>query len=214
MYLWTVQSIEVIRIILEDGVYYPDCTKSKGYSEMKLTYPYLLKSFNSLNCSQYKGIIFGYYKVNNGNFFYSIDDLYKYLYEHYSVTKAFNFWSKNYAILQIKLDDTINIMPMDFNDTIKLSIKTTNDIPRIQRLYKSITDFKIDINNILTAMEKGEINSKTLTKSFIEGHYPYIKKCDILGIYPNFDLQLSKQKNMISTFTLPKEANELLNQLI
>lgn len=209
MYLWTVQRKEVIETLIKSKEYYPDIEKSKGYSEMKLIYPSLLESFNALNNNCYKGIIFGFYKINDGKTFESIEDLYNYLYNNQEVSGAFNFWNSRYAILHIKVDDNISIMPMDFNDVIKLSIGKTKDIERVCSLYNSINDFNNDIYNIITYMNKGIINPYTLHKSFIEGHCPCLKIENILGVYPNLDLQTSMKEHDIKLFNLSDESKEL-----
>lgn len=209
MYLWTVQRKKVIETLVETGGYYPNVKKSKGYNEMKLIYPLLLESFNALNNSSFNGMIFGFYKVNSGKTFETIEDLYDYLYTNQSVSAAFNFWNSDSAILQIKINSNINIMPMDFNDIIKLSMGKTNDIERISLLYNSIDAFNTDIYNIITYMNEGRINPYTLFKSFIEGHYPYIKIEDIFGIFPNFDLQTSRKKSMVSLFNLSNDSEKL-----
>lgn len=209
MYLWTVQRKEVIETLIENREYYPDIEKSKGYSEMKFVYPALLKSFSVLNNSSSKGIIFGFYKINGGKTFETIEDLYNYLYNNQELSSAFNFWNSNSTILHIKVDDNINIMPMEFNDIIKLSMGKTKDIERISMLYNSINDFNVDIYNIITYMNKGRSNPYTLFKSFIEGHYPYLKIENILGVYPNLDLQTSMKEHDIKLFNLSDESKKL-----
>lgn len=209
MYLWTVQRKKVIETLAETGEYYPNVKKSKGYNEMKLIYPLLLESFNALNNSSFNGMIFGFYKVNGGKAFETIEDLYDYLYKNQSVSAAFNFWNSDSAILQIKINSNINIMPVDFNDVIKLSMGKTKDIERISLLYNSIDEFNADVYNIITYMNEGKINPYTLFKSFIEGHYPYIKVEDILGIFPNFDLQTSRKKSVINLFNFSDDSENL-----
>ncbi|ELC8387029.1 hypothetical protein QYB57_002206 [Clostridium perfringens] len=209
MNLWTIQRKEVVETLIKNRKYYPDIEKSKGYGEMKLVYPTLLESFNSLNNSSYKGLIFGFYKINGGKTFDTIDDLYKYLYNNPEVSAAFNFWNSNYTILHIKVDDNINIMPMEFNDIIKLSMGKTKDIKRIFMLYNSINDFNVDIYNIITYMNEGKSNPHTLFKSFIEGHCPYLEIENILGVYPNLDMQISMKVNDIKLFDLSDESKKL-----
>lgn len=212
LYLWTIQSKEVIEMIIKNKKYYPNIEKSKGYGEMKLVYPTLLESFNILNGSSFKGLIFGFYKINGGKAFESIQDVYNYLYQNPAVSEGFNFWTADYVILQIRVENNTNIMPIDFNDVIKLCIGKTNDIERIFTLYKSIDsigDFNADIYNVITYMNRGKINPYTLHKSFIEGHYPYLEIKSILGVYPNLDFLTSVKKHDVKLFDLPSKSEEL-----
>lgn len=209
MYLWTVQRKKVIEMLVKNGEYYPDIEKSKGYERMKIVYPQLLESFNNLNNSSYKGIIFGFYGVNGGKTFETIEELYNYLYNNNYVAEGFNFWNSDFAILHIKVEDNINIMPMDYNDVTKLAIDKTNSIEKFSHLYNNLTDFKLDICNIIKYMNEGRCNPYTLLKSFIEGHCPYLNIENILGVYPNFDLEASKREQNIKLCNLSYEANKL-----
>lgn len=213
-YLWSVQSREVITQLLSDLHYYPDIDKSKGYNEMKCVYPALLESFNYINRSSHNGLIFAFYKQNGAKPFQNVDDLYDYLLNNIEVSRAFNFWKADYVILKIKIDININIMPLDFNDVIKLSIGKTKDIERIKLLYSSIESFNIDIKNIIEYMNSGNINPYTIHKSFIEGHYPYLKLEDIENIYSNLDLKECEKNHSIKMFNLFEEAKILQNLII
>ncbi len=209
MYLWTVQRKEIIKILIKTGEYYPDIKKSKGYSEMKLVYPLLLESFNSLNNNSFMGMIFGFYRENGKEPFKVIEDLYNYLYKHQDVSEAFNFWNSDSAILQIKVDNFINIMPIDFNDVIMLNIGKTKDLEKINDLNLSIDEFNSKLWSIINYMNKGITNPEPFLKSFIEGHYPYLKIKNILGIYPNFDLETSKNEKKIRLFNLSDDSKKL-----
>lgn len=209
MYLWTIQRKEVIETLIKNGEYYPDIEKSKGYGNMKIAYPQLLESFNNLNNSSYKGIIFGFYGVNGGKTFETIEELYNYLYNNEDVAVAFNFWNSDFVILHIKVEDNINIMPMEFNDVIKLGIDKSNDIEGVLHLYKNPIDFKLDICNIIKYMNEGRCNPHTLLKSFIEGHCPYLNIENIMGVYPNFDSEASRREQNIKLCNLSDESNKL-----
>ena len=208
-YLWTVQSKEVIKILLDDKIYYPNIKKSNGYGEMKLIYPTLLESFNHINNSSYDGLLFAFYRENGGSYFETINDLYRYLFEKTAVSMAFNFWKSDYVILKIRIDEKINIMPLDFNDVIKLDIGKTKDIQRVMDLYDSIEKFNLDMRNIINFMNEGKENPYTGLKSFIEGHYPYLSIENIKGVYANFDYVASNRNHCVKVFDLFEEVEYL-----
>jgi len=197
-------------MLIRDGVYYPDINKSKGYEDMRLIYPLLLENFNNMNKGNIDGLIFGFYCENGKENFSSIEDLYEYFSSNPYVTQAFSFWNSNYAILKIELDESINIMPMDFNDAIKLCIGRTNDIERVEALYNSVDDFNKDIQCILYHLQMGIVNPYTNCKSFIQGHYPYLKTENIRGIFPNFNKKESDKGSCLKVFDLFEEAKNLI----
>lgn len=227
LYLWTVQSRQVLKIIFESGEYFPDFDKSSGYGGMKQTYPTLLDRFNNLNQSTFRGFVFcfyGFIKRNglndSGNQeFKTIDDLYHYLADNLDVMKAFNFWSQDYAIIQFATDKKFKIMPMDFNDVIKLNMWETKDFKRIQMLYRannlniSILEFKRDLCKIYNGMNSGNLNPYTSHPSFIEGHYPHLLLKDIRGIYPNLNYTAIKNTGEMVCFDLPSEAQQLRSKI-
>ena len=213
MYLWTVQSKQVLKKLLEDEKYYPDFDKSLGYGDMKQIYPSLLESFNTLNHSAFDGFVFCFYRDNtSGCEFETISDIYDYLTRNLAVTEAFNFWSEDYAILQFEPNSQVNIMPLDFNDVIKLSIGKTNDIERVLLLYpeldpnKSISRFNKDIYNVINFMNEGMQNPYTQHRSFIEAHYPCLNLSDIRGVYSNLNYTATKKATEPVLFDLPYEA--------
>lgn len=208
-HLFTVQSKEVIKILLRDQIYYPHLEKSKGYDEMALTYPALLDSFNRLNDASFNGMIFAFSNESGQDSFEIVNDLYSYLLKNLNVSEAFNFWKSEYVILKFQTDEKINLMPVDFNDVIKLSIGKTKDIQQINALYNSIQDFNLDIWSIITYMNEGKENPNTKLKSFIEVHYPYLKIENINGVYANFDFEASKKNGSIKVFDLFEEAEDL-----
>lgn len=209
MYLWTVQRKEVIKTLIEEQEYYPDFSKSTGYGDMKHIYPALLENFNTLNKSSFSGFIFGFFGASGCSNFLTIEEVYAYLLEHLDVTAAFNFWTPDYAFLQFETKANISIMPIDFNDVVKLNIGKTKDIPRIRYLYDSIQDFNTDIYNIVTYMNSGRCNPYTRLRSFIEGHYPYLKVSEIVGVHPNFNYVEAKEHGELILFDLPEEAKSL-----
>ncbi len=209
--LFTIQSKEVLQILLNAGEYYPDINKSVGYEDMKKLYPYLLDIFNELNNSNYTGFVFSFLSDNKtGKVFNTIDDLYEYFLNYPNIIDMFNFWNDEYTILELEIDESINLMPVDINDSIKLDAVITQDCQTLSMCgYKNQEDLVLDIYNIENHLIDGTINPNTRLKSFIQGHYPHIKLSNIKNIYYNYNLNESKQSNTIKLFDLPNEAKSL-----
>ena len=211
--LFTVQSKDVLQILLEKEEYYPDIKKAIGYDDMKKLYPYFLEVFNKLNASSHTGFVFSFLRDNKtGNDLQTIDDVYNYFFTYPGIMTMFNFWDDQFVILEIEIDENINLTPIDINDSIKLDAVITEDHELLEMCgYESQDDCDLDISNIMKCFEVGTVNPHTKLKSFIQGHYPYIKLNDIKKIHPNYDYHESKDYNAIKLFDLPNEAKQLNN---
>lgn len=177
MYFWTVQHKDVIDILLKDNIYYPDfkhTMNSSAGSDMRILYSRFLDCYNTANNSSFKGILFGFNLDN----LTEVTDLYQYLVSNPNVSKAFNFWNKDYCILKIKIADNTNLLPIDFNDFIKLDIWLTKDTFRISFLNLN----KYEIERIVSNLSQGIVAPSF--KSFTQIHYSHINTNDIIGIYP------------------------------
>ncbi|HFC9206783.1 TPA: hypothetical protein ACF0PM_002242 [Clostridium perfringens] len=200
MYFWTVQHKDVIDILLNDKVYYPDFKynmNSAAGLDMRAIYPRFLNCFNAINNSAFNGILFGF-RLNNLN---EVDDLYHYLTFNPNVSTCLNFWSNDYCILKLKINDTVNLLPIDFYDFIKLTIWITGNISSI--LLLELNNYEIE--NISSNLSKGIVNPKH--KSFTQIHYSHIDINDIVGIYP----MINYKTNTI--MQLPDSAIRLKNVL-
>ncbi|MCQ4936337.1 hypothetical protein [Anaerotignum propionicum] len=63
MKIWTIQHKEVIKKLLEQDTYFPDLEKNK-FTNLIIVYSHLLDCFNSINSTNYKGLIFGIQEIN------------------------------------------------------------------------------------------------------------------------------------------------------
>lgn len=182
-YFWTIQSKDVLELINKNGYYYPDKKQLNG--SYTSAYKIVLDSFNQINKSSYKGLIFGFAKKANEGYFGNIDELYQYLLNNPLVTNAFHLWSDNYVILQLQYHEKFNMIPIDFNDFIQI-------IPPIwdTTAYAVICD----------CINRG-INTNGYTlPSFTQIHAPYIKKENVISVCKNFDKSRSDANKRVIVF--------------
>jgi len=184
-YIWTIQSEDVLRIIKEKGCYYPDISYIKG--GYKSAYKIVLDSFNNINKSEYKGIIYGFAKYGKDLYFESIDELYQYFLDNPAITMAFNKWNNQNVILQLRYEENFNMIPIDFNDFIQI--------------MPPVWD-KAAYETIVSRIERGIYEGGYTLPSFTQVHTPFIKKDNIIGIYGNFDKKASDESGVITTFSI------------
>lgn len=180
-YFWTVQSKKVVDIVNREGEYYP------RFTNRKKDYRIILDSFNTVNDTEYKGLVFGFAKRNTGDSFKNIDELYEYLFQNPLVTDAFNFWDEEHVILQLELKEHFNQIPIDFNDFNQITYPIWGE----------------EVNkNIINLVNQGLYNYKCILPSFTQIHVPYIKKEDIVNIYGNFDKNSSDEAGELGIFSV------------
>lgn len=180
-YFWTVQSKKVVDIINSEGEYYP------RFTNRKKDYRIVLDSFNVVNKTDFKGLIFGFAKRNREGSFQNIDELYEYLFQNPLVTDAFDFWDNEHVILQLEIRENFNKIPIDFNDFNQITFPI----------------WGMEVNrNILNLVNQGLYNDRCILPSFTQVHIPYIKKESIIKIYGNFDKKNSDATRKLNTFTV------------
>lgn len=206
MKFWTIQSEEVVKILLERDIYYPDINLGSKYGDMKKTYPTLLNQYNHRNSTEYNGVLFGFeslkgVKVKNA------EDLYDYFYENPLVSSSLDCWSEDYCLIEIEISENVDLIPIDFNDFIKLGIVLTNDEDRADTLQmfgqmsNPYYSFAEDMQNIVENFKLGIV--KTEAPSFTQVHYSHLDIKQVSNIYPIIDY---KSKTI---FKLDRYAQEL-----
>ena len=126
-YIWTIQSKDVLKIIEENGCYYPDiCYITGNYQS---AYRIVLDSFNNINGCEYNGLIYGFAKYGKELYFNSIDELYQYFLDNPAITDAFDKWNNQNVILQLQYNENFNLIPVDFNDFIQIMPPSYNVKP-------------------------------------------------------------------------------------
>ncbi|MDO5296524.1 MAG: hypothetical protein Q4F00_07835 [bacterium] len=200
MRYWTVQSNEVIQIIENDGVYYPDFRKSRysaSNKSMKVLYTFMLKSFNSVNKSSYKGLIFTFVKFNNNGVtsFNDIEDFTSFISsKSYIVKNMWDCFSKNSQILEIDMEHTLNPLFIDINDYQIIMPEITPGMAKLlgipQEYVKAHANKFSNIKQkLMLSLQNGDfVMTSNYSCNLIQAHLPYIKKEDICNKYPLFHI--------------------------
>lgn len=206
MVFWTIQSKKVMDILLSEKEYYPnfELVNTSKYSDMKTVYPFILENYNLRNKCDFKGVLFGFKDLNDKPI-NNVEDLYQYFIDNPYISVAFDFWSNEYCILKVRVNENIDFIPIDFNDFIKLSIWKTNDVERAMQLEQLNFNYSFneDIKNILINFNNGTTNPRH--PSFIQVHYSHLSIGDILDVYNMIDYRSGKK------YSLNKSAKEIKN---
>lgn len=209
--IWTVQSKKVVKKILADGVYYPDIKLArKYYGDMRCVYPLILEKYKKENqgkeenINNIQGIIFGFGNVGNKNI-NNIQDLYSFFVNRGDISMAFNFWNSNYCILRLEVPENINLIDIDFNDFIMISIEITNDISRKVMLENNVLGCPLNIylTKVLNNLGTGKVSPAI--KSFTQIHYSHLDINNIVDIYPMIDYKSKIIFNLENEFLELKE---------
>lgn len=183
-YLWTIQKKQVLDKINKDGCYYPDFNCKSNYNS---AYGMILDSYNNINNSSYKGLIFCFAKRGFNQYFNDIQELYSYFLNNPAITAAFNFWDNNYVILKLHYSEKFNMIPIDFNDFIYTMPPIYNE-----QIFECIC----------SSIKKGIYPGTVVLPSFTQVHAPYIKQENIINIYGNFDKKESDRTKKTIIFDL------------
>lgn len=82
---------------------------------MKTVYSFILENYNLRNKSDSKGVLFGFKYLNNKPI-NCVEDLYQYFIDNPYISVAFDFWSNEYCILKVRVDEDIDFIPINFNN--------------------------------------------------------------------------------------------------
>lgn len=181
--IWTIQSKKVFDIIQEKGSYYPNIRFMQG--DYQSAYKVVLDSFNSINACKYDGLVYGFAKYGEKQYFNTIDELYQYFLRNPNITDAFNLWTNKYIILQLRYKEEFNLIPVDFNDFIMITPPILDE-----------EAYQIIVSRIKNGVYEG---GYTLP-SFTQVHTPYIKKENVVGIFENFDKEKSDDTGTLHTY--------------
>jgi len=189
MKFWTVQTKEVMEIVAQEGMYYPDFGKSRyvvNDKKKKPLYNLLLNSFNSLNLQNEKGLIFAFAKRENGLVFdfKNICDFSSFiLSKKRFVYSMWNSFPSDSLIVELSISESFNPLYIDFNDfQILMPIN-----PFIKKRYGNPGE---EYTERLRENIKSGLFWCTPEYhcDLIQAHLPYIKKDDILSVYDIFRL--------------------------
>lgn len=186
MRFWTVQSLEVLEILRQDGFYQPDFYKSRYLREnmeMIPLYSYVLQCYNAVNKFDLPGLVFAFAKSDNKNVleFEGADDFHEYMFSHRHVVKA--LWKKfdpqNSVVMELEYPNNFNRLFIDIND-FQFLMPPLMIVPPYT--YNSL-------HRITSDMQIGQISLSELPSGVIQVHLPCIQKGNICNIYNFFELE-------------------------
>ncbi|MBR3142802.1 MAG: hypothetical protein IKF09_06630 [Clostridiales bacterium] len=190
---WTVQSREVLDIIERDGIYHPDFEKSdylKLRSNMTELYDFFLESYNNLNDTDCKGLVFCFVRGNSKGVI-PIED--------YDDFKAFitssrlaldslwrNISTEDKIIISFEKELTFNSLRLDLND-FQYMIPPVVNLPEYPEDYLEYLEYMI---------QNGKAINSAYPCNVIQAHVGDIKKDEIVSVHPMFDLDGFKTWNI------------------
>lgn len=222
-YCWTVQNKSIVEMIRKNGEYFPSFDESRKSSTfisenapLAILYDDLLKKFNALNNSDYKGLVFAFDGVYDGYFYNkssgqraeTFDDFK----EHLTVGKDAikGLWKhlgrEDNRILLLKYDKVFKPLPIDINHFQELMPLPITEEEKISDIKESLLnslgiDIGIlgkqpedeeDIYKVLLSkyFSRGMMNKEPCINSgIIQIHLPYIKKENVVAEYDVFEIQ-------------------------
>lgn len=180
MKIWTIQSVDVIRIIQEEGEYHADINKSwyiQNNPKIFTGYNFLLTAFNKINNLKENGLIFGFTKLDKNSFVDIKDtsDFASFILEKQTfLLPLLRFLtSKDCKIVELEVEDNFNPIYMDYNDFQLL-------VPPI--IHDEIFTLEDDIR-LRKNLNKGCFNKSSFPTGIIQAHLPKITKKQICEIY-------------------------------
>ena len=186
MRFWTIQSTDVIEILRQDGIYYPDFGKSRYLAKnpaMIDLYNYVLACYNRVNGTLLQGLVFAFLKSDNEAVyeFRDADDFYQYMRGHaYAVNELWKqFDPQTSVVMELEYPDNLNPLFIDINDFQFLMPPVMPVPPYTERSFDQIT---ADLRN-------GVISASVFPSGVIQAHLPYIQRKNVCNLYSIFDLR-------------------------
>lgn len=191
MKYWTVQSKDVLDKILTDGMYQPDFSQSAyprkfNHSELEKglfeVYAHVLKAFNHINGVELPGVVFAFLQ-SDGEHIYSIDTVAEFV--TFIMSKEYalgGYWAnidkENSVLMELEYENNFNPILVDFNDFQYI-------MPPLMQMPPYTEDSFL---RIAEDIEYGRITPSEFPSNIIQAHLPWIKKENLLNVYPVFEL--------------------------
>lgn len=193
MYIWTMQSMEVVQKLKTDGIYYPDFSLSPQIHRQG--YDFLLNSYNRINGSSCLGLVFGILKTDAYGFT-DFRDFNSFLKRNRRIFDAlncgsFSLFDNDHMALQLEYGDGIdwNLLPIDFwNFILALDEEESKstilfDMIKINNnLYKDLTYQDFQYSQKYAISQGKRLASVYETESFLQVHLPYINLNQVRSI--------------------------------
>lgn len=189
MKFWTIQTKQVIEVVNIEGIYQPDFKYSrylKEISELSDLYGYILESYNQLNNKSLPGVIFAFAKHSDDKieFINNIQEFMDFVREKQFAIGG--FWEnlikrkEQFEIIELSYNEEFNPIFIDINDFQLL-------MPPIELSWYSVFTEE-SIKRIINSICFGNYTVSELPSGVVQAHLPYIKKDNVLNVYPIFDI--------------------------
>ena len=186
MKYWTVQTKEVLDIINRDGVYNPKNTESRYVKEnpsLLPLYNFFTMAYN--NGTNAEGLIYTFFDCdyNNIHYFMNIDEFTASIKYPIHANAVRSLWKKlisqkDAIIMELEFSDELNPLWIDINDFQFLMPPILCVPPYTEEIFSQICDF----------IAEGICFRSPFPSYLIQGHLPYIRKDNIVNIYPVFEI--------------------------
>lgn len=186
MRFWTIQSMDVIEILRQDGIYYPNFGKSRYLTKnpaMVDLYNFVLACYNRVNGTLLQGLVFSFLKSDNKAVyeFRDADDFYQYMRSHgYAVNELWKQFDQNTdVVMELEYPENLNPLFIDINDFQFLMPPVMVMPPYTENSFDQIT----------ADLRDGVISASEFPSGVIQAHLPYIRRENVCNLYSLFDLR-------------------------
>ncbi len=191
MKFFTIQSKEVIDKLLEEDVYYPSYELGTSPVSIKSAYKEILANYNVLNKTDEKGLVFGFNSINGGSEIEDIEEVYNLVEQRPDYKQLIkDLDDGSHVILELNIESDENLVSIDFNNFIKLSLWANYLRQYNEDLLEVFTneyEARKEILRIKKYLPNGA--DKSEPGSFIQVHYPVIRLEDIVDVHEMIDLE-------------------------
>ena len=212
MKFWTTQTEEVLKYILNNGIYKPDFKLSKGLGseEMKIAYNNLLSEYQSRNAIKCRGLVFG---ISH------LDDILVNNIEQYRdyFLKNTTFWDsvssagECYSTLELELSDELDLIPIYFQDFIILGMRSlkkedfTNYVKSdlVNEVFHNFSEDLQIAQSIGWTDDYSDIYTEPILNRIMQVHMHEILIDNIVNVYPTIDFETRE------AYELGETANQL-----
>ena len=184
---WTVQKLDVVTVLLQQGFYQPAFAYSDYVGENeKLSdlYGFMLNAYNRVNNTEYPGLIFTFLEGGEDGYVYDFKsyELFRdFIRKHSLPIKSLwkNLASKNTVVMCIEREvSDKNLLLIDINDFQYMMPPVLQVPPYSEGFYNFL------VQNIAVGNKVQSVNPSGV----LQAHIPYIKAEEVVGLYPMFEL--------------------------
>ena len=180
IHFWTIQKPEVINIVMREGTFLADFSKSaylETIPDWDLLYEWLLKAYNIINKTDFNGLVFGFMRMVDEQV-KDIEDLEEFLETVYDGKDALrSMWNyfkmKNCKIVHLETERKYNPMGIDLNNFQVL-------MPPMLILPPFTEDY---VSWMMKTFFSGVAPHSIFPGNIMQVHIPQINREDIVQVY-------------------------------